>query len=324
MGIPSIVKKISNGEQRKEEIDKLEKELIHNIDEASKYECFFKLPLNNILSIISKVDFTMFDEKNEALTLLNTIVIKTIQAHFEEKETVLILQSIDLTDMLFTYDEIFSILEKFTNCPILKQYCQLYNENQSLPEKDRDYEIKQKDLEIQKLRRLIKNAGTNLRPKTKIEYYPIRDFESDIFQACKYGKLTSVMWLVEKGIVDKNKRVVETDYNDKWKYDTPIHIASKNGHLPIVQYLIETQKVNINIKGNFGKTPLHYACLNGYRVIARYLISKGANIEAKETYWERTPLHYAADYCQTHIVKYLMSKGANKMQKINGGLNHTI
>ena len=55
-----------------------------------------------------------------------------------------------------------------------------------------------------------------------------------------------------------------------------------NCYLPIVQYLIEQQNVDINIKGFKEKTPLHYACLNGHIPIAEYLISKGANIEAKD------------------------------------------
>ena len=50
--------------------------------------------------------------------------------------------------------------------------------------------------------------------------------ESDIFKACKEGKLKSVQWLIEKENVDKNIRI--EDYkNDMWKTDAPTHIASK-------------------------------------------------------------------------------------------------
>ena len=70
----------------------------------------------------------------------------------------------------------------------------------------------------------------------------------------------------------------------RYKDDTPIHIASMKGHLPIVQYLIEKQNVEIDIKGNGEMTPLHYACEEGHFPIVEYLIFKCANVNAKDTY----------------------------------------
>ena len=70
------------------------------------------------------------------------------------------------------------------------------------------------------------------------DFIPIKekpkDFEPDIFKACKEGKLKSVQWLIEKEKINKNQK-------DE-KGNTPIHIACTRGHLPIVQYLIEKQK----------------------------------------------------------------------------------
>ena len=65
-------------------------------------------------------------------------------------------------------------------------------------------------------------------------------------------------------------------------YNSVIHCASRNGHLPIVQHLIEKQNIDINIKGKDGKTPLHYACEYGFFSIVEYLISKNADINVKD------------------------------------------
>ena len=49
--VPEIVDKLKeeiNGMNRKGEISKLENHLINNVEELSKNEKFFKLPLNNI------------------------------------------------------------------------------------------------------------------------------------------------------------------------------------------------------------------------------------------------------------------------------------
>ena len=239
MDINSTIKKINEeikGEKRKETIDSLEEVLIQNIEEIQNFEGFFQLPLTNILSIISKVDFTLISDKINVLKLLQNFVQNSIQAHFEEKETILLLQNIDISNIQLSFEEILSILEKFTNCPFLSQICDLYKENKQLPEKDYEYEIKQKDQEIQKLKLQIKNS------ETKIYFQPIsekpKDFESNIFKASKEGKLTSVQWLIEKENVDQNK----TYTNDK-----PIHVASMNGHLPIAEYFI-SKGANINAK----------------------------------------------------------------------------
>ena len=75
-----------------------------------------------------------------------------------------------------------------------------------------------------------------------------------------------------------------------------IHLCYVNAHyyLPIVQYFIEKQNVDINIKGSNERAPLHCACEDGHLPIAEYLISKSPNIESKDTYWKMTPLHIAS------------------------------
>ena len=71
----------------------------------------------------------------------------------------------------------------------------------------------------------------------------------------------------------KTKKVEESNYiNYFYQDDTPIHIACEKGHLPIVKYLIEKQKVHIDIKRYVEYTPLHYACQFGHLRIVEYLI----------------------------------------------------
>ena len=90
-----------------------------------------------------------------------------------------------------------------------------------------------------------------------------------------------------------------------------IHYASRSGHFPVVQYLIEQQNVEINIKGENGKTPLHYACEKGHLSIAEYLTSKGADIKSTDNNF-RNPLDYASAYGKNDIVNYFVSREAYK------------
>ena len=138
-------------------------------------------------------------------------------------------------------------------------------------------------------------------------------FEPDIFKACKNGKLASVKWLIEKENVDKNSEVSPDNYFHYLDEEgnMPIHYATMSENLNVVQYLVEQQNVNVNSKGNGGRSPLHFACENGNLDIVKYLISKGANKEAKDDLGN-TPLHKAANFNKKDIVKYLLDNGANK------------
>ena len=130
-----------------------------------------------------------------------------------------------------------------------------------------------------------------------------KNFVPDIFQACQNGKITSVQWLIDKENVDKDKK-------DHFTLNTPIHIASKNGHFHIVEYLI-SEGANTYTKNENGNYIIHYASRYGYLPIVQYFVEKqNIDIDIKGEY-ERTPLHYACEYGHLPIVEYLISKGAN-------------
>ena len=343
MNVKEIVEKLEeeiNGENKEEIIEESETKLSQKIEELSNNENFFHLPLKNIFSVISKFDFQEFSENEKIIETIRTIVKNIINNHYEEKETILILQYLNTKTISFSrYEEIISILEIITNCPILVDFCHLYEEQNKSVEVDYEYELEQKEKEIRKLQEKVNNLYIEL----------------DIFMACKEGNLKSVQLLIEKGLVDKNITVKKKEQNYDLKFyeeDTPIHIASKYGHLPIVEYLIEKQNVDIDINGFEGKTPLHYACEEGHLQVVEYLISKGANIDEADYIGnslihlaskggllsivqyliekqnvdkdikgidEKTPLHYACENGFLPIVEYLITKGANIEAKDNNG-----
>jgi len=56
---------------------------------------------------------------------------------------------------------------------------------------------------------------------------------------------------------------------------TPLHWASMNGHLSVVEYLVN-QKADINGKAENGSTPLHYADRYRYLNVVEFLKNNGA------------------------------------------------
>ena len=325
MSVKQVVenlKKEIKEKNRKDAIDSMEEILSENVQELLKTKIFFQLPLKNIFSVVSKINFNSIDECDNGFEVLQNIIKNTINAH-DEKETLLIFYYINSHFNTYdvSYESIFSLIALFTKCSFFQYFNKLYLEEKQLPTKDYDYEIDQAEQEIGKLEQQLKVCEQEIeRQRQKLKAYEKpNDLELDIFKACKEGKLSSVKWLIEYDNVDKTKSVRKNNYKLQFfEGDTPIHIASKNGHLPIVQYLIEDQKVDKDIKGSEDRTPLHYASEQCHLPIVQYLISKDAKIESKDTDgW--TPLQYASLNGKTEIVKYLVSKGANKNYKNSDG-----
>jgi len=104
------------------------------------------------------------------------------------------------------------------------------------------------------------------------------DFTGDIFEAAKDGKLTSVIYLLANG----SQIQAKDPSNDGWHYIgfSPLHYASHNGHLSVVEYLVN-QKAYINARDNENLTPLHLAANNGHLSVVEYLVNQKADINAK-------------------------------------------
>ena len=91
-----------------------------------------------------------------------------------------------------------------------------------------------------------------------------------------------VQCLLEHG-ADKDKR---SNFGD-----TPVFVASQNGHLAVVQYLVEEQGVDVNkatIEARGTLTPLHAAVPNGFIDVAVCLMERGmADLNARTNNGQR-------------------------------------
>lgn len=99
---------------------------------------------------------------------------------------------------------------------------------------------------------------------------------------------------------------------------TPLFCAAKEGHLEIVEYLLE-RSANPNATNHYGVSVLWIPCQRGLTNIVELLLEKGADpeiapsgIEAEErsiSGW--TPLYAAIKSRQYSVVKILLNHGAN-------------
>ena len=141
-----------------QKIEELKGNLLKNPGKLENVEEFFLLPLNIILSMIPRIDFSCFDEP--ILTLQNFIE-KILLSHLEEQETILLLQNINIDSISPTYEEYFNIISKFTNCPFLVNFYDIYNKKKSYLNKDYQYEYEKQKEENNELKKLIEQMQLN-------------------------------------------------------------------------------------------------------------------------------------------------------------------
>jgi ankyrin repeat protein len=130
---------------------------------------------------------------------------------------------------------------------------------------------------------------------------------------------------VEKGCLDYLKTFLDegADVNSKTEYgETLLHIASREGHKDIAQFLIE-KGVDVNVRipdiephygyVAIGATPLYLAARRGHLQIAKLLISKGADVNARigKDATGKTPLCAAAEEGYVEIAKLVIAHGAD-------------
>ena len=132
-----------------------------------------------------------------------------------------------------------------------------------------------------------------------------QELNNELIRALDDGKL----WRVKKA-VDRGAEV-NIYKTDKLSLKSGIlGKAAKDGHLEIVQFLLESGADVHPEKAPEGVLPIHFAAMGGNEKIVKLLITKGADVSVK-TVIGFTPLHIATGYGHKEIVELLIAKGAD-------------
>ena len=336
--------------------DELEQKFIENISDFSTNQEFFDLPLQNLLTIISKVNFS---ELNSPVEVISNLCKNIISKYGVQKESIFLLLDINTKDCSFSIHDIINILSNFTNSDILQKLKDLYQSKKRLPKIDYQYLLKVKDAEIDRLTEELTSKEIKLGFTSHLNELYIA--AAKIFQTVQSEEFRSIIKLSEGDYEDRYVQPFINSYDLLEKYEPsrltksldilsklrcltwwpsdiaketfnaetalnkiyPIHNACKTVKLTkLLQEFIDyfmSHGYNINTKNNEGKTALHIACENQDVTIVEYLISQGSEVNLKDNEG-KTPLHYASIHDEIDIINLLLSRGADKTTPDKKGL----
>ncbi|KOC16422.1 hypothetical protein AFLA70_157g002641, partial [Aspergillus flavus AF70] len=122
---------------------------------------------------------------------------------------------------------------------------------------------------------------------------------------------TPLMWAAENGlekyVIMLIKRGAATELDNNM-VDTPLSLASRNGHSAIVKLLLDNGATPVT--DSRGRIPVTYRSQVGHEQILRLLIDNGADLDAKDLQGY-TPLTCAIWADNVPVIELLLDKGAN-------------
>jgi ankyrin repeat protein len=126
--------------------------------------------------------------------------------------------------------------------------------------------------------------------------------------------MTALHWAAQKGDVDLAKTLLYAGANVKASTRvggyTPLLIASKNGHAPMIEALTGGG-ADPNSATTNGTTALMFAAQAGNGDAVTALLARGADVNAKEKVKGETALMIAAAHGRVDVIRILTAKGAD-------------
>ena len=314
-------------------INKNEELLSQHAEELTKSESFFSLPLNIILSIVSKIDFSLIDNSCECIVEIIKNYIKNNQDN--QKDAIQFLNFINVDSIEIGIQECISIFNLFPFSSICSKLTQIYSNQQKDLDFDFQYENDKLKQQIDDLKGKILqhyNKETVFRPVTNkscyhsknifhavwesnlidLQYYieqlghspdEIYEEKSLLMYAACSGNIPIIRYLVEKA--GANLKLTESGYEARMA----IHFAASSGQIPALQYFIHEAHVDVETREKELRTPLLWACVSGSVSTVKYLIEEEkANINAIDQYGSNC-LHFAcSNQNNMELIHYLVDE----------------
>ena len=139
--------------------------------------------------------------------------------------------------------------------------------------------------------------------------------ETALFIACENGHKDVAEYLLTHAECNQS---VKNEVGN-----TMVHVASRNGHLKIVKFIIETNTVSIDPDelNDCDQTALHLACRNGHGLIIEYLLTRAKCNPNLKDINGNTPLHVASGNGYLECVKSIIKTSSVSVDRNSKNIN---
>jgi ankyrin repeat protein len=125
-----------------------------------------------------------------------------------------------------------------------------------------------------------------------------------------YPPVMEAAWAGHQDIVDYFLKEIPEKADGTNRLGVTINLAGRRGWTDIVRKHLAADPLAIHQRGWIGDTPLHWPSHNGHVEIVQMLLDAGASIEADEINWiGGKPLHWASEH-EPACVELLLRRGA--------------
>ena len=133
--------------------------------------------------------------------------------------------------------------------------------------------------------------------------------EEYYLECARYGELQDLKEAMKDVTKDFNVNLVDFGGN------TALHLASANGFIEVVKYLVDELHCDINAKNKSLSTPLSWAAFNGQKKVVEFLLEKGADFDVKNSNGKK-PSELAYDNGYYDVSDILLTKENEKYKDI--------
>ncbi|RPA77133.1 hypothetical protein BJ508DRAFT_191287, partial [Ascobolus immersus RN42] len=172
-----------------------------------------------------------------------------------------------------------------------------------------------KDQMNEKVKALLINGP--LFSSSRVDYYTGDDYEDDFGIQFPYNVAHLAAFFGSTSCLDillqNPERPVSLLDSKDGVGRTPLALASREGHLLVIKYLIKHAKVEVNVKDDLGITPLSHAASNGHSAVVEFLLFNGADVTIVSLR-ELSALSYASERNQLPVAELLLK--ANGIENV--------
>ena len=314
-----------NGANRKDVLESCEKMLAQNIELLSVNEEFYKLPLTNILIILTQTDFTKLQKP---AAVLYNICKYTIGFHGKEDETILLLTVLNTRDIKLSHDDIIYILSNFSNSDLLTQLCDIYRQEHQPKDAKKENAPKKANQQAQGEDEVTEEieelTGTKpINGTQKLTPEQINEMKTGFKQI--YNAISHLRTIEHADAIEWLTRGVNLDSPDVQPYVQEFNLVRKNnefhsyGGEDIIidwqQWLDDIEfRTHVAEEVISSASPFHNASKAGLHEVVDYICSHGYDINSRDREG-KTPLHIACENGQLPVVEYLVTHGCDVNSK---------